>query len=169
MLSTPRLTLQPVSLELANELWSGGARGIAEPAWAKGYPTPGTMDSALMLIVSAEAGVPPEPYGMYQIIENETGQVVGDIGFHGPPNEDGDAEVGYGIVTSRRNRGYAKEALDALVEWAREDGRAKALVARTEGFNEASWGVLEGCGFVLVSSEGTHARYAKPLAPPPAA
>jgi hypothetical protein len=39
---------------------------------------------------------------MFQIILCETGEVIGDIGFHGPPDEAGTVEIGCSIVEKCR-------------------------------------------------------------------
>lgn len=44
--------------------------------------------------------------------------VVGTIGLHGPPDERGRLEVSCRIHPAHRSRGYAAEALSALLDWA---------------------------------------------------
>ena len=44
----------------------------------------------------------------------EDGVVVGDAGTHGPPNENGDVEIGYGLVEAARGRGLSFEFVPAL-------------------------------------------------------
>ena len=58
--------------------------------------------------------------GAWVVIEAESDTVVGDIGFIRPPDDAGEIEVGYSVVPSRRRRGYATEALQALAHWAFE-------------------------------------------------
>lgn len=41
-------------------------------------------------------------WGMFQMILRETGEVIGDIGFHGPPDGSGTVEIGY----SRRSQAH---------------------------------------------------------------
>jgi Acetyltransferase (GNAT) domain len=48
--------------------------------------------------------------GMFQIILRETGEVVDDVGFHGPPDEAGTVEIGYSIVEQYRGRGLVGES-----------------------------------------------------------
>ena len=48
------------------------------------------------------------------IILRETGEVIGDIGFHGPPDQAGTVEIGYGIVEQYRGRGLAGESAVAI-------------------------------------------------------
>src|SRR5215471_15903340 len=41
--------------------------------------------------------------------------VVGEAGFHGPPDADGRVEIGYMVVSEQRRNGYAEEAVRALM------------------------------------------------------
>ena len=43
--------------------------------------------------------------------------MIGDAGWKGRPGPDGTAEIGYGLAARYRGRGYATEALEALVSW----------------------------------------------------
>jgi RimJ/RimL family protein N-acetyltransferase len=83
------------------------------------------------------------------VLTDELGvrRLVGSVGFHGPPNEDGRVEVGYHVEPGFRRRGFAKEAVRTLLDWAwREHGISKfrASVAPT---NDASLAVISGLGF----------------------
>jgi len=50
-------------------------------------------------------------------------RMVGHIGFHGPPDGRGMAEMGYTVLPPYRRRGYALEAARAMMAWAaREHG-----------------------------------------------
>jgi RimJ/RimL family protein N-acetyltransferase len=72
--------------------------------------------------------------------------VVGGVGFHGPPDPEGAAEIGYGIAVSRRGRGYATEAVRQLRAIAVAHG-VRRLVAGTDRDNVASARVLQSNGF----------------------
>ena len=76
------------------------------------------------------------------------GTVVGDIGFHGPPDEAGRAEIGYSVVPGRRGRGYATEAAAALLRWAQAQPGVRQVVAGCDPGNAASATVLERAGLV---------------------
>jgi RimJ/RimL family protein N-acetyltransferase len=56
-------------------------------------------------------------FSMFSVIEKETGEWVGRIGPWMPEGWPG-TEVGWGIVRSRWNRGYATEAATASIDWA---------------------------------------------------
>lgn len=47
-------------------------------------------------------------------------RAIGSIGFHGPPDDRGRLELGCRIHPAYRGRGYAAEALTAMLDWATE-------------------------------------------------
>lgn len=76
---------------------------------------------------------------------------VGLAGFKGVPNDVGEAEIGYGVDPDHRRRGYAKEAVAALVEWAFAHETCRIVTARNVSRdNLASQRVLAGIGMRLV-------------------
>jgi len=50
--------------------------------------------------------------------ELEIPLLVGLAGFHGPPDADGSAEIGYSVVEEYQRRGIASETVMALTDWA---------------------------------------------------
>ncbi|MGW6057298.1 GNAT family N-acetyltransferase [Streptomyces sp. NPDC055189] len=97
-------------------------------------------------------------YGHRLVVERESGSVVGSIGLFWPPSE-GVLEIGYGIVASRRGRGYASEATRALVEFALTAPDVHTVSAGVELSNPSSVRVLEKAGFHRQSTEGNVARF----------
>jgi RimJ/RimL family protein N-acetyltransferase len=103
----------------------------------------------LLNVLPRQAAAPAdaECFGIWVMIEGDSGAVVGDIGFHGPPDDDGAVEVGYCVVPSRRRRGYATEAAGAIVGWARRQRGVRVIVAGCDPGNVASIHTLERAGF----------------------
>ncbi|MFT3707596.1 MAG: GNAT family N-acetyltransferase [Archangium sp.] len=79
------------------------------------------------------------------------GQLAGNGGFKGPPNE-GVVELGYEIAPALRNRGLATEATCALMALAFADPSVRAVQAHTLAVENASCGVLRRCGFTRVET-----------------
>ena len=78
--------------------------------------------------------------------------VVGEAGFHGPPDDEGRVEFGYMVITDYRRRGFAEEAVRALTAWAiRERGitRFRAFIGPP---NIPSLSLIRKLGFVQVGS-----------------
>ena len=127
--------------------------------WAAGYPTDGDVEAAALALRAIRAGRPLAAFGAYEIIEDGSGDVVGGIGFHGPPRQDGSVEVGYSVAYSRQRRGYATAALLKMVQIA-EDAGAQLLEARAAPANAASRRVLEKAGFSYRDLADGYVRYA---------
>jgi RimJ/RimL family protein N-acetyltransferase len=81
------------------------------------------------------------------IVENE--EIVGLCSLTRVPS-DGVIDIGYGIAPSRQGRGHAKDAVAAIVEWARAEPRVTAVTAETSVQNLPSQRVLERNGFLRV-------------------
>ena len=101
--------------------------------------------------MQAEADPSAECFGVWVIIERESTTVIGDIGFMGPPGEDGDVEIGYSVIPDRRGRGYASDAVRVLVAWALKQPGVGSVAARCDAVNVRSIRVLERAGFVRSS------------------
>ncbi len=79
--------------------------------------------------------------------------VVGEAGFHGPPDSDGRVEIGYMVVSEHRRRGYAEEAARALLAWATAEHGITRFRADVSPQNIPSLSLIRKLGFVQV---GTH-------------
>ncbi|MGW2916837.1 GNAT family N-acetyltransferase [Streptomyces angustmyceticus] len=150
-LTTDRLVLRP---------WSGAEltaviREARLAHWAADFPAEGDR---VIAGVIAEAPEGPAEYGHRQIVERSTGLVVGSLGLFWPPR-DGYVEFGYGVVASRRGRGYASEAGRALVEFALTAPGVHTVQADVELSNPASVRVLEKAGLRHWSGDATTARF----------
>lgn len=144
--ATSRLDLRVLPAAVASML--PGDRATA--AHALGVTLPAewpAIDVLDVLPVQAAAAPKQEPFGIWLMIERESGTVVGDIGFLGPPAADGAVEIGYSVNPDRRRRGYAVEAATALVDWARSQPDVTAVWARCDPANVASIRTLEKVGF----------------------
>ncbi|MFJ4473001.1 GNAT family N-acetyltransferase [Streptomyces sp. NPDC089424] len=154
-----RLTLEGVTPLAAADLAAGGDGGFV---WVEGGPFEGTREAAVMTAKAYEAGVHRPEFGLFVLVRHEDGRAIGGMGFHGAPDEDARAEIGYDLTERARGHGYATEALRALADraLAREDVRS--LFATVELDNVPSQRVLERAGFVRVS-EGEDELYAYEL------
>ncbi|GGV35632.1 GNAT family N-acetyltransferase [Streptomyces spectabilis] len=82
------------------------------------------------------------------------GAVVGDAGFHGPPDEAGVVEVGYTVVPGHRRQGYARAMLRELLVRAAAEPGVRTVRATIRSDNEASLATIAGFGFTRVGEKG---------------
>ncbi|MFE2144221.1 GNAT family N-acetyltransferase [Streptomyces sp. NPDC059456] len=80
--------------------------------------------------------------------------VVGDAGFHGPPDETGMVEVGFTVVPGYRRQGYARAMLAALLVRAAAEPEVRTVRARISPDNTASLATIAGFGFTRVGEQG---------------
>ncbi|HET6680746.1 MAG TPA: GNAT family N-acetyltransferase [Gemmatimonadaceae bacterium] len=73
--------------------------------------------------------------------------LIGSAGYKGPPLSDGTVEIGYGIVSDQRRRGYASEVTECLVANAFAHTGVSRVIAETLPDLVGSIGVLARCGF----------------------
>ncbi len=88
-------------------------------------------------------------YWLIVIREENVG--AGMVGFKGFPNERGATEIGYGLDPAYQGKGYMREAIQALIDWAFEHPFCKIITA-TDVENPASRRLLERLGARLVST-----------------
>ena len=74
-------------------------------------------------------------------------QVIGTLGFHGPPDELGRLEVGYRVEAPFRRQGFARESVQALFDWAASAHGIHRFVASISPTNEPSLRLAAGFGF----------------------
>ncbi|MEU6863275.1 GNAT family N-acetyltransferase [Streptomyces sp. NPDC046876] len=140
-LTTERLVLRTWTAAEAGAVLAGDGRRPG--GWAEDFPAEGDR-----VIAGLFDGHPAwlGPYGHRLLVERSTGLVVGSIGLFWPPAE-GVLELGYGVVASRRGRGYATEATRALAAYGLAAPGVHTVTAGVELSNPASVRVLEKAGF----------------------
>jgi ribosomal-protein-alanine N-acetyltransferase len=157
ILSTERLELVRGTPErLRADLTGPGALAVALAAtvpdnWPPDLYDRGATEWALRYVEEHPVQV---LWGMYYVIDPAAPggpAVAGIVGFKGQP-QDGTVELGYSILPQFRRRGYASEAVGALVELAFAHEEVDRIAAQTLPELSASIAVLERSGFVFVGS-----------------
>ncbi len=147
----PRIELRALPVAEALALLAGSAGPGPGPRWHLDYPMSETLDALGMLTeahaVAGWAAMDEPQWWLQQIVLDH--EVVGDVGFHGPPPADGpvEVEIGYNVVEGLRGLGIATRACALLLERAWAAG-ADAVAAETTTGNVASQRVLLRNGFV---------------------
>jgi RimJ/RimL family protein N-acetyltransferase len=86
----------------------------------------------------------------FSVEEFETGRLVGDVGLSPADGEPGVIKVGYTMDPAFQRRGYATEAVGALVAYALDTLGADVVRAYADADNAASIRVAEKVGMRLV-------------------
>lgn len=149
MLLTERLRLMPCPPEVAAAVGQG-SREVGDRILGAVIP-PEWPDADLRDFLPAYAALlAKDPdgarWGIWVMIEQQAGTVIGDIGFKGAPDGDGQVEIGYSVLPAWRRNGYAFEAAAALTAWALSQPDVRAVLAECLPDNSGSVRVLEKLG-----------------------
>ena len=104
-LRTARLSLEPLTATLARAILAGDLSGLsAAPGWPHEHTAAGLAHAV------------HDGYAPGWLITT-AGQVIGDGGTHGGPDERGCVEIGYGLAAPYRGQGLGSEAVMAMTAW----------------------------------------------------
>ncbi|GAB3574061.1 hypothetical protein GCM10027445_34380 [Amycolatopsis endophytica] len=78
---------------------------------------------------------------------------VGRAGYHGPPDASGMVEIGYAVAPAYRRRGYARAALEALLQRAAHEPQVGTVRVTIGPDNVASYQLASQYGFVEVGEQ----------------
>lgn len=154
--SSDRLDLVVMTLDLMEALLRQD-RELAQSMVRYRIPTdwPRDIESVLQFRV-AIARSHPEALPLLlrvMVLRTDPAIVVGRIGFHGPADDHGMLEIGYEVFPAHRRRGYAREAVIAMFNWAAGDPVVLRFRASVSPHNEPSRSLVAGLGFVEVGSQ----------------
>jgi RimJ/RimL family protein N-acetyltransferase len=93
---------------------------------------------------------PPDEGPKTNLTDRALALLIGAGGFKGPP-VNGTGEIGYHVLAPYRRRGYATEAVRALLGWAFDHAGVHAVAAHTAVDNAPSLALLARLGFKRVS------------------
>lgn len=147
-LRTERLTIRPVQADDAADLHA--RRNDPEVARWQNWelPYPRALAESIVEDTRAMGGPQPDRWWMATVVEDASGEVIGDLVLR-LTNRSRTAEVGYSLTPRAWGRGFATEALGALVDWALGSHPLSRIEAGLHPDNRASAMALERTGFVF--------------------
>ena len=89
----------------------------------------------------------------HAIVDTALHLAVGRAGFHGRPDNDGVVEIAYAVDPAYQRRGYARAALEILLERAAGDPSVRTVRATIRPDNVASRNLVIQYGFVAVGEQ----------------
>lgn len=154
--SSDRLDLVAMDLALMEALLGGDLASAQEMV---GYRIPMDWPQGMESVLRFRAAIAraqPDSLPLLlraMVLRANPEMVVGRIGFHGPPDEDGVLEIGYEVFLEHRRRGYAREAVLAMFRWAQRDPAVRRFRASVSPDNEPSRNLVTGLGFIEVGTQ----------------
>ena len=94
-------------------------------------------------------------WGVWLMIHATERVVIGYVGFKGKPDHEGTVEIGYSVIPAFRNRGYASEASQALINWAFIQQGVKRIIAECNEDNAPSIRILQKLGVKRLEKDGS--------------
>lgn len=148
-IETPRLILRPHHIDDFEDytaLWAdpaivryiGGTASTREQTWAR--------------LLRAAGHWHHLGFGFLAIEEKESGRFIGEAGFHEArrtmtPSLEGTLETGWLLSPDSHGKGYALEALTALIEWAKANVPYMVMTAIISPENQPSLRLAAKLGF----------------------
>ena len=83
----------------------------------------------------------------------DSGRLVGHLGYHGSPDEDGEVEVAYSVDPAYRRRGHATAMLGQEIQRLQRHPQVRSVRASIDPDNVASRATLVRHGFVHVGEQ----------------
>jgi RimJ/RimL family protein N-acetyltransferase len=133
--------LTPIPREVAETLLDG--RAPEDVVFADGYPSRFSLEVMDILAGPRASTADGDGFDPCFVVRKDDGAVVGEIGYS---LVDSTARVGYSIVEECQGRGYATDALRALIAHLRDDPRVRRFEAETPADHGASRRVMEKVG-----------------------
>ncbi len=145
LLVTPRLHLRRFRPEDAPVL--AAYRSVPDVARYQGWSAPVGEEEARLLVRQFAAGDPEAPgWFQYAVEERATGALVGDVGVR--LDENGmQADLGFTLAPAAQGRGYATEAVRAVLGDLFGRRGLHRVSAECDARNHASARLLERVGF----------------------
>ena len=145
-INSDRLLLRPIQMEDADSIFL--YRSNAEVNQYQGW-IPKTISDVHDFIaqkVSPEINR-PGTWFQFAIIKKDDNELIGDIGVHFLDSDDLQVELGCTLNQKYHGKGYAFEALTAIINYLFDELGKHRIIASIDSRNQASIRLIERLGF----------------------
>ena len=155
LIETSRLKLLPFTKKICEETLINSVEALKSiniiPC--EGWPDLETLNTLPRILVNLNKAEQPSGFESWMIIEKNSNYLIGDIGFKGIPNDNGEIDLGYGIIANKRRSGFAIEAASCLLAWAFAQLKVKVVTANCHSDNLGSKRILSLLNFRLIKQD----------------
>ena len=146
VLTTERLVLRETAEHDVEAVFAMESDPVAMRYWSK--PPMRDMSEALASVERARAFFKSRLAFRWSIARPADDLMLGHVSLFSFSEQNGRAEIGYGLARAHWGQGYMHEALTAVVDYAFGPLGLRRLEADTDPRNQASLRALERLGFV---------------------
>jgi len=154
--ATERLDLIPLETAALDALLAGDVgrlESVTGVRFAEAAAPP-YMAEALPVVRDRLRAAPEERlWWNWLIVRRETAEAVGSVAFAGPPDAAGAVLIGYAMYPAFEGRGYATEAVRAMIAWAFGQSGVREVRALAPVWNTPALRVAENVGMRPVASD----------------
>ncbi|MEO6902020.1 MAG: GNAT family N-acetyltransferase [Bacteroidia bacterium] len=154
-LLTKRLILIPFTAQICKNLINNDFTDVYKMGFKKGisWPDEDVKETLPKIINNLSQVKSPTGFESWMIVKNDTLEIIGDAGFKGFNATEKNVDIGYGIIKEERRKGYAEEAVIALIKWAFSKGVVKEITAECLLDNISSIHLLKKLNFIETSKD----------------
>jgi aminoglycoside 6'-N-acetyltransferase len=147
-LTTPRLVIRRFIAADAEAF--AAYRSVPDVARFQSWDAPYPIERAREFIAWLEGHHPDEPGEWYQLaigLAERPDALIGDLALHPHADEPGVVDIGFTLAPGAQGRGYAAEAVTALLGYLFEHRGKHRVAADCDTRNERSAALLRRAGF----------------------
>lgn len=150
-----RLIFIPFTLDIATSILEGNldVLEVLGLKTDKNWPDDETIETLPKIIKNLELVMQPTGFESWMIVKQDNMFVIGDAGFKGKPNANGEVDIGYSIIEKEQKRGYGFETAKKLADWAFSQEEVNFITASCSINNIASARILEKLGMQEISRD----------------
>ena len=155
-LATRQLDLRPLDASMLDALAAGDRPGLEALTGARFpaplQPPPLVEDHLDFFRDRLRRPEEPGSWWFWLMVERASGRAVGMLGVPGEPDDRGRVPIGYSVYPDREGRGYASEAVEAVVAWVLDRPGIEAVRATIAPDNAPSLRVAAKAGMRAVAT-----------------
>jgi RimJ/RimL family protein N-acetyltransferase len=165
-LSTKRLVLRPLILQDAGDFFTYRSNGKANQF--QGWIPEKLQDAKDFIQYRTNPILNiPDTWTQLAVVHKGTKDLIGDIGIYFRPDKHHEVKLGYTLSADQQGKGYATEALEALIKYLHQHLGKSRFIALIAPENLSSIRLVKKLGFIQVDieekAELTEEKYPKDL------
>ncbi|ULQ58646.1 GNAT family N-acetyltransferase [Brucepastera parasyntrophica] len=151
-LTTDRTILFPIDMKITDAILNGTLNELSEYHHNEEWPEKDLQEAFPVFKELLEKNG-NDGFNLWLITEKKDNQIIGSAGYIGEPDNDGNIEIGFGIIPSKRGKGFCTEAVKALLTWGLRQDEVACITARCDKSNMVSRRTIIKLGFEYTGDE----------------